>query len=349
MRVRNVLVCTSQTPLVEYGGTESLVESLSGALRDRGLAVDVVRIPFRHYPKEEILKGHLVWRLIDITESEGQPVDLVIATKFPSYLVQHPNKVTWLVQQFRQAYDWMGTPHSPFGTSAEDQQLVRAIRRLDSSALAESKRLFAISRNVASRLARYNGLQATPLYPPPQHEGRYRSNGYGDYILSPSRLNPMKRVHLLIEALALTETRVQGVVAGTGPAEQELKNLVRRHRLTDRVTFTGAVGPDRLLELYAGCLAVFFAPFDEDYGLVTLEAFNSQKPVLTSYDSGGVLEFVEDGKSGFVASVGRPEELASAIDQLYRDRALCEQLGQSGQEKVKEITWDRTIDRLLGS
>jgi len=150
-------------------------------------------------------------------------------------------------------------------------------------------------------------------------------------------------VRLLIEALALTQTKTKCVIVGTGPAEKDLKVLVRRHHLSRRVEFAGAVDVDRLLELYAGCLAVFFAPFDEDYG-----PFNSQKPVLTSFDSGGVLEFVEDGQNGFVASQGRPEELASAIDRLYRDRALCQQFGQSGQETVKDITWDWTIDRLLG-
>jgi glycosyltransferase involved in cell wall biosynthesis len=347
MNIQNILICTSQVPL-RYGGTESLVQSLRDALAKRGFQVDVVSIPFRDYPNTEILKGHLVWRLLDLTESDGQKVDLVIATKFPSYLVQHPNKVTWLVHQFRQAYDFVGTNLSPFADTLEDKSLLRAIHHLDTAALSESRRLFAISDNVAKRLKRHNGLQATPLYPPPQHEGLYHNSGYGDYILSIGRLNLLKRVDLLVNAMGLTRSGARCLIVGEGPEEPKLKQLVRERKIEDKVEFLGFVDEKRLLDLYAGCFAFFFAPFDEDYGLVTLEAFNSQKPVITAADSGGVLEFVEDGRTGYVIPADSPEQFAACIDRLYADRALCKDLGQAGYDRVRGITWDRTVDQLLG-
>jgi glycosyltransferase involved in cell wall biosynthesis len=347
MSVKSILICTSQVPL-RYGGTEILVKSLRSALDRRGYQVDVVSIPFRHYPKEEILKSHLVWRLLDLTESDGQKVDMVIATKFPSYLVQHPYKVTWLVHQFRQAYDFMGSRHSPYSSSPEDESALRMIHRLDTAALAESRRLFAISENVAKRLEQYNGLLATPLYPPPPHQGLYRSDGYGDYVLSIGRLNLLKRIDLLIEAMVLTHSPVRCLIAGEGPEESRLKQLVRERKIADKVQFLGFVDEQQALDLYAGCFAFFFAPYDEDYGLVTLEAFNSRKPVLTASDSGGVLEFVEDGQTGHVASPESPEQFANHMDRLYADRALCQRLGEAAYEKVRGITWDYTIERLLG-
>jgi glycosyltransferase involved in cell wall biosynthesis len=347
MSIQNILICTSQVPL-RYGGTEVLVQSLRKALLKRGFQVDIVSIPFRHYPNKEILKGHLIWRLLDLTESDGQKVDMIIATKFPSYLVQHPHKVTWLVHQFRQAYELLGTEFSPFTNSEEDTALCRVIHHLDTIALKESKRLFAISGNVAKRLARYNGLQATPLYPPPQYEGLYHNDGYGDYILAVSRLNRWKRLDLLIQAMALTKQPARCVIVGEGPEEEHLKHLIQQHKLGDRVTLLGFVDDQRLLHLYANCFAFFFAPYDEDYGLVTLEAFKSQKPVITAADSGGVLEFVEDGCNGYIASTVNAVEFADYIDRLYADRALCQKLGQAGYEKVRDITWDRTIDQLLG-
>ncbi len=87
-------------------------------------------------------------------------------------------------------------------------------------------------------------------------------------------------------------------------------------------------------------------PFDEDYGYVTVEAFLSSKPVVTASDSGGPLEFVEDGVSGFVAAP-EPEALADAIDRLF---ALPEPklagLGEEGRRRVAPITWDAVVDRL---
>ena len=345
MKVESILICTSQVPL-HYGGTEVLVLSLQQALRKRGFRVDVVNIPFRHYPVEEVLKGHLVWRLMNLTESDGEKVDMVIATKFPSYLVQHPNKVTWLVHQFRQAYDFVGTELSPFPN--EEDPLLQTIRRLDTASLAESRRLFAISANVALRLARYNGLQAKPLYPPPQHEGLYHNTGYGDYVLSIGRLNYLKRLSTLIEAMALTKSAARCLIVGEGPEEAKLKRLAKDRGVEAKVEFLGFVDEPHLLDLYAGCFAFFFAPYDEDYGLVTLEAFNSEKPIIAAADSGGVLEFVEDGENGYVAPRGSPEEFAEYIDRLYADRALCQRLGQAGRERVRDITWERTIDQLLG-
>nr|MBC7244965.1 glycosyltransferase family 4 protein [Chloroflexota bacterium] len=345
--MKNIIICTSQVPL-RHGGTEVLVQCLRQALHKRGFRVDVVSIPFRDYPKSEILKSHLVWRLLDLTESDGQKVDMVIATKFPSYLVQHPNKVTWLVQQFRQVYDLVSTEFSPFTNSNEDAALRRVLCRLDTTALKESKRLFAISDNVAKRLERYNGLRATPLYPPPQHEGLYHNEGYGDYILAVSRLNRMKRLDLLIQAMALTKQPARCLIVGEGPEEEHLKRLIREHKLEGRVKLLGFVDDQCLLDLYANCFAFFFAPYDEDYGLVTLEAFKSQKPVITAADSGGVLEFVEHGCNGYIAATGNAAEFADYIERLYADRALCQRLGTEGYERVRDITWDRTIDQLLG-
>ena len=85
-------------------------------------------------------------------------IDLVVATKFPSYLVRHPDKRVWLVHQFRQAYELDGTELGQFGESPEDRALRRKVQELDRLALGEATRLFSTSRNVADRLERSTGL-----------------------------------------------------------------------------------------------------------------------------------------------------------------------------------------------
>ncbi len=64
-----------------------------------------------------MLSQAFLWRLLDLTEADGRSIDLVIATKFPSYAVRHPNKVVWLLHQFRQAYELDGTDLGQFGES----------------------------------------------------------------------------------------------------------------------------------------------------------------------------------------------------------------------------------------
>jgi glycosyltransferase involved in cell wall biosynthesis len=103
-----------------------------------------------------------------------------------------------------------------------------------------------------------------------------------------------------------------------------------------------------MVDLYAGALAVVYAPFDEDYGYVTIEAFKSGKPVITARDSGGPLEFVEDGRNGYVCPPDAPREMAARIDALYRDKERARALGKMGMEKVAGINWDEVCARLLG-
>src|SRR6266700_1866106 len=108
--MKSVLVCAVQAPFVT-GGAEILVAELRDNLARRGFRVDVVSVPFHGHPPSELVRQALTWRLLEIREPTGQEVDLVIPTKFPSYLVRHPRKVTWLFHQHREAYDLFGGPY----------------------------------------------------------------------------------------------------------------------------------------------------------------------------------------------------------------------------------------------
>src|SRR5262245_56402626 len=160
--------------------------------------------------------------MVDITEADGQRVDVAICTKWPSYVVRHPCKITWLVHQFRQIYDWFGTPLSDFTGSPEDVRIRRLVMDMDRKTLAESRRLFTISRNVANRLKRFNGLDGTPLYPPLRSGLKLEPGPYDDYIFSLNRLDAAKRLDLLLDALALAPG-VRAVIGGTGPETEALK------------------------------------------------------------------------------------------------------------------------------
>ncbi len=345
--MKRILICAAQVPF-ERGGAEVLVEGLRRQLAARGHSVDVVSLPFKWYPPARLLTSCLVWRLLDVSEANGQPVDVVVATKFPSYTVRHPHKVTWLVHQYRQAYDWYGSAHSDLTPSPDDARLRQAIFQIDRRTLGESRRLFAISRNVATRLYRFNGLEAEVLYPPTLYEGRLHCDDYGDAIVYIGRLDRAKRVDLLIKAIAQSPPDVRCLIAGAGQERERLEKLAHKLRLDDRVRFLGWVDDETLIRLYATCFAVFYAPLDEDYGYATVEAMQSAKPVVTAADSGGVLEFVEDGLTGCVAEAD-PAALAAQITRLFQDKGLCARLGQAGREVVSTIRWDTTIERLLAS
>jgi len=339
-----IVVCHPQVPFAR-GGAEILVDNLVAQLRARGHEAELVTVPFRWYPPDRVVTQALLWRLLDLDEVQGRPVDLLIATKFPSYVIRHPNKVVWLVHQFRQAYDLDRTELGEFGEEPFDRAARRAVHRLDQTTISEAKRVFAISQNVANRLESSIGIDAEVLRPPPQ-ELDYRCDEYGDFVLSVGRLDRAKRIDMLVEAAAGDEA-LRVVIAGEGPDRERLEGIAAEHGLDGRVTFTGRLDDAALAEQYARCLAVFYAPIDEDLGFVPYEAFLAEKPVVTTTDAGGPLEVVEDRRTGAVVEP-TPAAVAEAFAWLRAHPDDARAQGAAGKSEVTGLNWDETIDRLLG-
>jgi glycosyltransferase involved in cell wall biosynthesis len=328
------------------GGAEIFTDALVAELGARGHEADLVTVPFKWYPAERVLTQAFLWRLLDLDEVDGRRVDLVVGTKFPSYCVRHPRKVVWLVHQFRQAYELDRTPLGQFSESARDRAVRRRIHELDRVCLGEARRVFATSANVAERLRASTGLEAEVMPHPPQ-DLAYRCDEYGDFVLSVGRLDRAKRLDLLIDAVTRSPT-ARAVIAGDGPDRARLEELAARGGLDGRVRFAGRVSADELADLYARCLAVFYAPVDEDFGMVPYEAFMAAKPVVTTDDAGGPLEVVSDRATGLVCEP-RGESIASALDWLGEHRDEARAWGAAGPEIARRVTWDGAIDRLLAA
>ncbi len=338
-----IAVCRPQVPFA-YGGAEIFTDTLVDELRARGHEAEIVSVPFKWYPGTRVLTQAFTWRLLDLSESDGRPIDMVVATKFPSYVIRHSEKRVWLVHQFRQAYELDRTELGQFGEQPEERALRRKVQELDRIALGEATRLFATSGNVAGRLQRSTGLVAEVL-PHPAQALDYRDDGPGSYILSVNRLDRAKRVDLLIEAAAL-EPSLEVVIVGEGPDGDRLRGLAHGRGLDGRVRFTGRIERDELADLYAGCFASYYAPIDEDFGLGPYESFLSGKPVVTATDSGGPLDIVHDGSTGRVVA---PEAAAVAAAAAWlRDHpGEAVGFGRAGKALAVEVTWDRSIGRLL--
>jgi glycosyltransferase involved in cell wall biosynthesis len=330
----NIAVCRPQVPFAR-GGAEIFTDELVRQLQMRGHAAEIVSVPFKWYPGQRVLTQAFLWRLLDLTEADGRKIDLVVATKFPSYCVRHPNKVVWLVHQFRQAYELDRTELGQFSESAEDRATRRRVQRLDQIALGEAKKLFATSGNVAERLRASTGLEAEVLPHPPQ-ELAYRTDAYEPFVFSVGRLDRAKRIDLLIQAAA--KQGVDVVISGEGPDRERLEQLAN-----GRVKFTGRVSEAELADLYGRCRAVFYAPVDEDFGMVPYEAFKAAKPVVTTTDAGGPLDVVHDRETGRVV-----EPTVDAVaGALAIDEGDARTWGQAGKALAERVTWDSAVERLL--
>jgi glycosyltransferase involved in cell wall biosynthesis len=325
-----------------------LAHALRDALVGQGHHTEIVAIPFQWHPPEQLVRSMLVWRMLDLTSYNGRAVDMVVGLKFPAYLVPHPNKVVWLLHQHKQAYRLSGTQYSDLGRTEESRRVRDMVVEADTGLIPEAKRIFAISRTVAERLQRFNGIAAEPLYPPVANARVLRCSGYGNYIFYPSRLDHQKRQELLVRAMALVKTEVRCFLAGTGPDQERLQGLISQLRVESRVKLLGYLTEQELADWYSDALAVYFGPFEEDYGYVTLEAGLSRKAVLTLNDSAGPLEFVKDQINGFVLPP-EPDAIAQKIDLLFENRRLAEAIGVRAYELLAEmdLTWNKVVRKLL--
>lgn len=344
MRRPTIIIGATQVPL-QRGGAEWHAAALREQLAARGYNVDLVQVPFQWDPREAALRSALAWRLIDFTQAGGVPIDLFIGTRFPSYVARHPCKVVWLFHQFRQAYDLHEAGVDGFAETPEGRALRRHVIELDTQALRECRAVYTTSHNNAARLRRFNGLEAAVLRLPLTDPEAFRAEAYEPFVLSVGRLVSLKRVDLLLRALVHVAPPASAVIVGDGPERAALEALAAELGLAARVRFAGHVSDSETRALYARAGAVFYAPWDEDYGLVTLEAFHASKPVVTTPDAGGPLEFVAHEQTGLVAAP-EPEAVGAALARLLGDPDLARELGRAGRERVAGHSWDQVVAEL---
>jgi len=346
MRPRTVLVAATQVPF-EHGGAEWHAAALLRGLRRRGFRADAVQLPFRWNPREEVVRSALAWRMLDLARAGATEVDLLIATRFPSYLARHPRKVVWLFHQFRQAYDLHDAGIDGFPATPEGRALHRHVIELDTRGLSECRRLFTTSENNAARLRRYNGLSAQVLRLPLEDPEAWSCQAFEPFVLSVGRLESLKRTELLVQAARWLPASARVVIVGEGSQRRPLEALAAELGVAGRVEFRGRLDDAAVRQLYARCACVYYAPWDEDYGLVTLEAFHSGKPVVTSADSGGVLEFVRDGETGLVAPRPDPQALGERLARLLERPEQARGMGAAGRDSIRGISWDAVIEALV--
>jgi glycosyltransferase involved in cell wall biosynthesis len=342
-----VALVSSMIPFIP-GGAKNIVAWLAHALEDAGHEVEVIDLPFNERP-ERVVRQLAAFRMIDLTDQ----ADLVVCFRPPSYLVRHPRKVLWFIHHIRPYYDlWESDQYRGFGDTLISRARRDVIRRADDRAFAEAERIFTNSRVMSERLRTFNGVDSEVLYPPVENPEGFVNTGYGDEIVAVARLEPQKRQHLLVEALGLTRTPVSLRLIGKGSNPDYARSMRARADelgVGDRLVVSDQfVEEDEKRALIGAALATAYIPVDEDsYGYASLESAHAAKAIITTTDSGGVLEFVQDGRNGYIREPDAAA-LAATMDQLWNDRDLAARLGEAAGDRLGEldISWKNVVERI---
>ena len=341
-----VIVLSTMVPFV-HGGAEELFDHLVLNLRRAGVEAEGMRIPFTWHPAEGLIDEMLIARRLRLAN-----VDHVIGLKFPAYMIPWHDKVLWLLHQYRQAYDLLDAGQSNIPDDARGHQILAAIRAGDALAFSEARRIHTNAPITSRRLKHYNGFDSEVLRPPLNDPELFPGGESEGYVLATGRVNAGKRQALLVRALRHAPG-VRLVVAGPPdtPADAEaIRRLAAEEGVEDRVTFDLRFVPRLdLARMVNGALAVAYLPYDEDsLGYCTMEAFRAAKPVITTTDSGGVLDIVRDGENGHVV-LPDAERLGAAMEALADDAGRARLLGLAGREamEAERLDWPTTVERLL--
>lgn len=341
-----IALCSTYVPFIN-GGARNIVEWLQAMLEKEGHQVERIYLPQWDAP-DLLFQQMTAFRWIDLSAA-----DRVICFRPQAHLIQHPNKILWFIHHIRVFYDLWDSEYRGFPDNARHRGVRDALFAADDMALSEAQQVFTNSQVVSARLRQFNGVDSEVLYPPVFAPERFHCRGFNDEIVCICRMEHHKRQHLLIDAMKYTRTPVRLRLCGRSSGSeyvQRLGDAIQGGELDERVTLDDRwISEEEKVELLADCLAAAYLPLDEDsYGYPSLEASHSRKAILTTTDSGGVLELVDDGINGLVVAPD-PQSIATAMDALYTDRARTRSMGEAAQARLAElnISWSHVLQRLL--
>jgi glycosyltransferase involved in cell wall biosynthesis len=338
LKQKKIAVIAVSSPSGERGGAERFYEGLARALTQGNIKAEVVPVVSDESCFESIEETYLRFYDLDLLAYDG-----VISTKAPAYLVRHPNHICYLQHTMRVFYDMFDYefPH-PTEELLRQQEL---IHQLDTGALKypRTRKVFVIGHEVKNRLLKYNHIESEVLYQGLTLDD-FHCKSY-EYIFMPGRLHQWKRVELIIEAMKYVKSPLELRIAGTGHKEEYLRQKASSDK---RIIFHGHVSENELVELYSEALVIPFVPIREDFGLITLEAFRSHKPVITCEDSGEPAYIVRDSETGFICPAN-PRIIASKFDFFYNNPQAAQAMGIRGAQSINYITWTNVAEKLLST
>ncbi|WP_248280683.1 glycosyltransferase family 4 protein [Aromatoleum aromaticum] len=374
------LVAPSPVPFV-IGGAENLWTGWIGALNARpGVEADLIKLPTPERNFWEIVDSYRQFAALDLRH-----FDRVISTKYPAWMVAHPDHHVFLQHKLRGLYDtWpaslatavtsdaavvrrlMGVlaaargarsalveifaaldelraaaAELPAGLFALPGGLIRAVvHGLDGIGLAPGaiRRYAAISATVRARADYFPpGVEVEVIHHPtlPRPAAQPSPKVPSGAIFTASRLDGPKRMDWVLQAYLKADVAAPLVIAGDGPQRAALERLAAGH---SGVHLVGRLTDAELAAGYETALFVPFVPDREDYGLITLEALQAGKPVLSCADAGGVTELVRDGDNGLITAP-TVAALAQGMRRLANDADLRARLAARARASVAHIQW----------
>jgi len=367
------------------GGVENLLWGLCETINQKtSHQAELIKLPSKEQDFWSLIENYYTFYKLDLSH-----FDVVICTKYPVWMIEHPNCIYYIQHRLRGLYDTYHFTNLPTEIKRGNQHIDavldymkknpvpknlnqyfeilfdlkkyqmnipkeffdfpapfirQVLHYLDSYAVSKNgtNKFYAISKTVKNRKEYFPSNANVNVIYHPSFLKNYTTGEY-KHIFIVSRLDSPKRIDMLLQAMQYVKSDIRLYIAGTGPQEKQLKEMAKHD---DRIKFLGFINDEEVERYYADSLVIPYFPYDEDYGLITIEAMMHKKPVITTKDSGGPTEFVVNGETGFCTSFNA-KAIGEKIDYLVNNPIEAERMGLQAYEKVKDITWENTVNQLL--
>ncbi len=173
---------------------------------------------------------------------------------------------------------------------------------------------------------------------------------YENSIIFVGRLAPHKHVDDLIKTINILKKDIPSIklrIIGNGIEKDKLIKLTNDLKLNNYVEFLGNLNDNEVISEMKKSNILVLPSTREGFGMVLVEANACNIPVI-AYESGGVVEVIENNKNGFLIEPRNINELASKIEFLLKNKDIALMMGKYGRKKaVKLFNWDKIVDNLI--
>ena len=329
------------------GGVEKVMEMLTEGLSARGVDCDMLCASFDGHKEMQVIPLNAHGRIIvvpTLLKAAGTMIAPTMigwlrkhAAEYDIFHIHHPDPMAALALRLsgyrgRVIVHWHSDILSQrfflFFYKPLQNWLIRRAEKIVGTTpvyVRESPHLQHVQEKCTYVPIGIDGLQ-----PDPQRVAEFRGRFPGQkLILSVGRLVPYKGYPYLIETMALLPENYRLVIGGTGPLREQLEAQIQQLNLQNRIDLIGYV-PDEDLPVWFGacdCFVLTSTMKTEAFGIVQIEAMSCHKPVVaTRIPQSGVSWVNEDGVSGRNVTPGKPQEYASAIQEVAEN---TEKYGES--------------------
>ncbi|MDZ7611995.1 MAG: glycosyltransferase family 4 protein [Candidatus Moranbacteria bacterium] len=166
------------------------------------------------------------------------------------------------------------------------------------------------------------------------------------YIVGIGRMVKRKGFEYFIEALSKLDKNVKGIIIGEGPEKEKLLKLADKKGAKNKLILPGFVSDEEKFHYLCNSDVFVLSSLHEGFGIVLQEAMEAGLPIVAT-NNGGQVDFIEEGKNGYLVEPKNAEKLAEKIEEILFNKDTREKMTKNNLKKIDDFNLENIADLYL--